>query len=205
MWPNLTLNEVADKLQINPKNIKVWEIFFDLQTDIDENGIKSYSQKIICTFEKIKGLVDQGYSLEDIYIMLNSINSTDENNANVYGTTLEPDNIEGKVEHAIMVKPLINQHENAQTSIYNLFMEKTRLIENFASEKSKLMAKIEILEFKNTEIENNNNKMISFLEHQVSEYKELLGLKDKAIRQMESHLADYVRLKQNKKWWQNII
>lgn len=208
MQTGLTINEIAEKLQVGLKDIERWEILFDLQSFINENGIKYYFQDNINIFENIKRLLDEGFALEDIYIMLKSNNCENNNKSVSIADNVdfyEFNNIENKVEHSLMVKQSMNNQENTQLNIYNLFMEKTRLIENFATEKSKLMAKIEILEFKKNEIENNNNKIISFLENQINEYKELLTLKDKALRQMESHLTDYVRLKQTKKWWQNIL
>lgn len=204
MQRKFTIDEVKNRLQISARTIKKWELFFELESKTDDDGVKCYSSEVVATFENIKKLMAQGYLLEDIGSILNLTSSLGEDVPSEQKCQ-KVEVFAGKVENEIMVKPLINQIERAQSAIYDLFMEKTRFIEQTAAEKTKLMAKIEILEFQKQEIELNKGRMISFLENQINEYKELLGLKDKAIRQMESHLADYARIKGGKKWWHRFI
>jgi len=191
-----TFSEIEEVLEVSLDTIKKWALHFDIKSEKDENGYRYYSDETIKFFEKIKSFVAQGYPLEDIESFL-KLNENEKNSS----VKNQKGKVENKTEQTMTATPFMNQPKNFQSANCDLSMAKKRLIGKTAIEHSKLMAKIEILEFQKNELESNKNTMMSFFESQLNEYKNLLITKDKAIYQLEKHLTDYAKLKQNTKWW----
>lgn len=62
----VTIENLAEKLEVNPNTITNWELNLGLDIKTDDSDAKIYSEKLITFFKKVKSLLLNGYTLASI-------------------------------------------------------------------------------------------------------------------------------------------
>ena len=98
----VTIEELADMLEVNPNTINNWEAGLGLNIKSDETEAKKYSENLVVFFKKVKSLILNGYTLNNVKEFL-AIEIEIENE-NQLKTTLEAVVIEPSEEEEEIIK-----------------------------------------------------------------------------------------------------
>lgn len=66
----VTIEELADMLEVNPNTINNWETNLGLNIKTEETEVKNYSENLVIFFKKVKSLILNGYTLDTIKELL---------------------------------------------------------------------------------------------------------------------------------------
>jgi len=191
---SLTLTGLCEYLKISEQHIKKWEEFFNLYPDIQNGSEKLYSKHIIRKFGKIKEHYDKGRPLKDLQakysgkpvvsmitptvapveLAVNPFENAASEAQEMPELKISTEKTESVVEtlpSATLVRPFLTQLNKVNLKVERLLTEKARIIENTAIEKSRLVAKIEVLKAKNAELEREKDQLAISLSEKEQEVK----------------------------------
>ncbi len=226
----MNIAELSEYLDINETTLKKWDDFFFEEKE--NKNYYFYPESKIKALKKIKNLAQKGKNLEEIKDLMNKGNPFLTKNLTeipkfevIVDDRISVDKIE------FIVKPVLNQLEKAHSKIEQLLIEKSKIIEENALEKARLIAEIEILKFKNAQIMQNKddiekltinslisqdnidqNELIEALEiaqelikektEETDELKAKINEKEELIKNNETKIERLMQKSGTKKWWE---
>ena len=154
----MNIAELSEYLDINQTTLRKWDDFFFEEKE--DKNYNFYPESKIKALKKIRNLAQKGKNLEEIKDLMNKGNPfLTKNLAEIPKFEVIVDDRISVDKIEFIVKPVLNQLEKAHLKIEQLLIEKSKIIEENALEKARLIAEIEILKFKNAQIIQNKDEI----------------------------------------------
>lgn len=163
------IQEVSKKLNVHSNTLRNWEKVFNINVQRNKNSKRIYDYDAIALLEKVKSSIETHDSIEivqklikadvDVFNMMSAQTTKTQRVEMIHETPSEE-----KVLLEKFLKPLTNKIDRLEIKIETLQNEKILLLENYNTQKIKLMTKhnddtvdlkaqIKFLEMKNQELE----------------------------------------------------
>lgn len=211
----LSINELSEELGVTQSKLRRWEDFFNIPVARNIKGYREYDEFTIDIFRKIRNLVAQGVTTNEVKILLQkdlgSCQNFDNHNPKV--EILE----DREPQDQFMLKPFITQLDKAQAEIRELIFENAELrsqvkfFELRTKDHEQTMQRIfefkdetiTILKEENTKKETEIKDLRLKLEELNSKEEDLDSLKGQ-MELLNNKVLEYqqnLEAIQNKKWW----
>lgn len=190
---SVTIENLAEMLEVTSNTIENWESGLGLKIDLDESGNKNYSDDLVVFFKKVKSLILNGYTIEAIKDLL----SAEIENQNQIGKKKESETI-----IYVHNEPEEFEKENKVGDKFNSYKETFSHIPSSKVNKSEMVALFEaiLIELKQytertiaaekkvyllEDYENRAKKEYFELSTEVKQLKTELEDKEKKLREFE--------------------
>lgn len=183
----LSINELSEELGVTQSKLRRWEDFFNIPVARNIKGYREYDEFTIDIFRKIRNLVAQGVTTNEVKILLQkdlgSYQNFDNHNPKV--EILE----EREPQDQFMLKPFITQLDKAQVEIRELIYEN-----------ADLKSKVKFFELKAKDHEQTLQKILEAKDESIGILREENTKKEIDLKELRLKLEE-LNNKLNKKWW----